>query len=191
MQLSIYWEQYKDSASLQKRLKERVTPVPRRLNTLSKLCLCSGSLANDSLGQNINLHIFFDKLSIETMDSLIKDIYLKKQHPMPMTFVNILGNATAFYLAQHLKINGSCQFGGLSSAVFEEIKLLEASQNSNTSSLYGILFEDELASIWLSFDKTKEGLVPSLPTAPDSLKMDFEGVKAFITEHLTDFLRNL
>jgi len=141
-------EKYKDAAELNQTLKDRLNSPPRRIDTITKLALVAGEKLKLQCTETINIILMSEKLSLSAMDQLISDIYHEKQQPMPMTFINSIGNAACFYLAQRVDNKSNCQFFALSESYPQLIKAY-LSESENECFVFGFIFEEQLASSWL------------------------------------------
>lgn len=97
-------------SDLKQLLKERTGKKVRRVNRFILLALLGGIECSKKLPSSAAVYLSSGRGDMEITLDILSNIFLDKQPPRPLSFINSVSNAACFYIASELDLDGMSQF---------------------------------------------------------------------------------
>lgn len=108
----------------EREIKQHLEKAPRRTNRVTLLSLLATKPIQHLLNPSCGLYIASINPDEKNMQELLEAVCINKVPPKPFQFVNSVSNATGFYLAKELGLEGPNLFIGSNDEVWKNLIML-------------------------------------------------------------------
>ena len=108
----------------EREIKQHLEKAPRRTNRVTLLSLLATKPIQHLLNPSCGLYIASINPDEKNMQELLEAVCINKVPPKPFQFVNSVSNATGFYLAKELGLEGPNLFIGSNDEVWKNLIMI-------------------------------------------------------------------